>query len=213
MKFSFGGANLFGGSTADEAVDLVKYGEELGYETAWFSDNVRDPYAVMSAAATTTSKIKLGVGVTDPFKRHPLIAARSIATVDELCRKRAILGLGTGAYLETLRYYGISEKEWRNTGYARVSEMIKFVRRLFQGQSASGSEFFKTEETRLLINTPRNIPIYVAGSGPKILEVAGQLADGVIIWAAEPKFLTSFLKYVRNGAEKAGRSMDSIDVV
>src|SRR5579872_5774746 len=100
MKFGFSGGNL--STNIDsyfDVVSIVKYGEELGYDTAWISDRIRDAYVTMTACAQATSLIRLCTGVVSPFMRHPVANARSFATLDEICNGRQAMSFGAGNHL------------------------------------------------------------------------------------------------------------------
>src|SRR5579875_3144441 len=211
MKFGFSGVNL---STNVEhysdVVSVVKYGEELGYDSAWLSDRVRDTYVNLTACALATSRIRLLTGVINPYTRHPVINARAIATLDELSNGRMAMGLAVGNMVEMTKDLGFQTK----AGYERVRELGIISRRLFSGESVTfEGKFFQIHDVKLGMKCRSNIPIYVAGSGPKIMEVAGEVGDGAIIPYTDPKVIEHAKNSVRIGAEKAGKKLDSIQLV
>ena len=211
MKFGFSGVNL---STNVEhytdVVSVVKYGEELGYDSAWLSDRVRDTYVNLTACALATKKIRLATGVINPYTRHPVINARAVATLDELSNGRMAMGLAVGNMVEMTRDLGFPEK----AGYERVREVGLIARRLFSGESFSfEGKYFQIHEVKLGMKCRSDIPIYVAGSGPKIMEVAGEVGDGAIIPYTDPKVIEHAKNSVRAGAERAGRKFENIKLV
>ena len=97
----------------DRHVELVQLAEELGFDCAWIPDQTfyRDPYVVLAALARATSTIALGVGVTNPFTRHPAMTARAIASVEELAPGRVALGVGAGNVRELLAPLGLPSSD------------------------------------------------------------------------------------------------------
>ena len=211
MKFGFSGVNL---STNVEhytdVVSVVKYGEELGYDSAWLSDRVRDTYVNLTACALATKKIHLATGVINPYTRHPVINARAVATLDELSNGRIAMGLAVGNMVEMTRDLGFPAK----AGYERVREVGLIARRLFSGETFSfEGKYFQIHDVKLGMKCRSDIPIYVAGSGPKIMEVAGEVGDGAIIPYTDPKVIEHAKNSVRAGAERAGRKFENIKLV
>jgi len=190
--------------------------ESLGYTHAWLDDSqmlFSDPYISLALAAERTSSIRLGVGVTNPSTRTPAVTANAIATVNRLAPGRVTLGIGTGN--TALRAMGLPA--------ARIAELathIDVVRGLLMGAGArhtvKGAErdifFISPEQGWIDISTP--IPIWVAGSGPRVLRLAGERGDGVILFGTvDPELLQSAISHVRRGAVLAGRRMEDIPVM
>lgn len=191
----------------------VTHAEKNGFTHAWLYDSqmlFSDPYASLSLCAVNTSKIKLGTGVTNPESRIAPVTACSIATVNELAPGRTILGIGTG---NTAR---------RTVGMpaARLDSLrnhVSVVRDLLNRKTTDYSEGARHRKIRFLnpdgdwYNIKTDIPIYVAASGPKSLQLAGEIADGIILFGAVSPMLIDFvMQHVRIGAERAGRDADSI---
>lgn len=211
MKFGFCGVNL---STNVEhysdVVSVVKYGEELGYDMAWLSDRVRDTYVNLAACAFATSKIRLATGVINPYTRHPAINTRAIATLDELSNGRMSMGIAVGNMVEMTKDLGFPAK----AGYDKVREVGQIARRLFSGETVTfHGKHFELNDVKLGMKCRPNIAIYVAGSGPKIMEVAGEVGDGAIIPYTDPKVIEHAKTSVRVGVERAGKKMDSMRLV
>lgn len=197
-----------------EVVDLVQRGEALGYRGAWLPDQTfhRDPFAMLSLAASNTERIRLGLGITSPFTRLPAQIARGAATVDEISGGRFRLGLGVGNSAHVLAPLGIRAR--RSVG--RLRDAITIIRLLIRGESV---EFEGDEDTlrgvRLDFAPLRaEIPIYLGTRGPQTLALAGEIADGVLM---ESLFNAGGLPFafesLRNGAARSGRSLDAFDAV
>ena len=208
MRFDVGIVN---NQPVPDVVRQAQLAESLGYETVWITDShliCRELWVTLTACALATTRVKLGPGVTVPHTRHWSVAASAIATLDELAPGRIVLGIGTGgSSAETM---GLSVQ--RAARLATLDTMVTSIRRLLAGQSApldSGME------SRLAwLGAPRPIPIYVAGSGPRMLEAAGRLGDGVIMYAGtDPAILKAGLACVARGAVQQKRALADLDVV
>lgn len=211
MKFGFSGVNLSTNvAHYTDVTSVVKYGEELGYDSAWLSDRVRDTYVNLTACALSTTRIKLLTGVINPYTRNPVINARAVATLDELSNGRMGMGIAVGNMVEMTRDLGFETKG----GHERVREVGIIARKLFQGESVTfEGKYFKLHDVKLGLNTRPDLPIYVAGSGPKIMEVAGEVGDGAIIPYTDPKVIEHAKASVRAGAEKVGKRLDDVTLV
>jgi len=211
LKFGFSGVNL--STNVDhynDVVSVVKYGEDLGYDSVWLSDRVRDTYVNLTAVALATSKIHLSTGMINPFTRHPVINARAIATLDELSNGRMGMGVAVGNMVEMTKDLGFET----SSGYARVREMVTISKRLYAGETVTfEGKYFKIHDVKLGMKCRPDIPIYVAGQGPKIMEVAGELSDGAIIPYTDPAVMDHAKKSIRAGADRAGRKFDSVSLV
>lgn len=211
MRFGVCGVNL--STNVDhisDVVSVVRYAEELGFDTAWLSDRLRDTYVNLTACAIATSKIRLAPGMINPFTRHPVINARAIATLDELSNGRMAMGFAAGNMVEMTKDLGFETKG----SYARVREACTIARRLFRGETVTfEGTHFKVHDIKLGLRPPHDIPIYIAGQGPRILEVAGEVADGAIIPYTDSKVVELAKNSVRAGAEKAGRKLENLKLV
>jgi 5,10-methylenetetrahydromethanopterin reductase len=196
-----------------ETVRLATLCEDLDYDVVWLPDQSfhRDPFVTLAMIGHQTSRIKVGLGVTNPYSRHPAQIARAIATVDEVSCGRAVLGLGAGNKKMFLDKLGIPQD--RPTAKVRASVLA--IRRLLAGECVtSESPDLTLREVELEFPARAEIPIYVASRAPRMLALAAEVADGVI---AEALFTPGGIRYVREriavGAEAAGRSCDSVDAV
>jgi len=188
--------------------DDAALAEKRGFTHAWLYDSqmlASDVYCAMTLCAIKTKKIFIGPGVTNPSSRIAPMTACSIATVNQLAPGRTILGIGTG---NTAR---------RTLGMpaARLSELrehVEVCRGLLQGKTVPYQEGDRRRMIKFLnpnagwINIKKKIPIYISASGPKTLELAGEIADGVILFGTvSPSLIDYVMGHVRAGAERAGR--------
>lgn len=179
--------------------------EAAGLDFMWMPDTPmlagrwRDVYAHMTCAAMTTSHLRLGPGVTNPLTRHPIVTASSILTVDEASDGRADLVAGTG-YSSA---YIIGRKAATRANMRAATDLWRSI---FQGN--------RTELGGLEIelDPPRpHVPIYLAASGPKMLELAGEIADGVLIMVGTaPGTVAWALEHVDIGVKRAGRQRQDV---
>lgn len=195
-------------------VDLVLHAEDIGFDYAWIPDQTfyRDPYVILTALALETRKIKLGLGVTNPYTRHPAMAGRAIATVAECAEGRVALGVGAGNVRELLRPLGIPFER----PASRCKEMVQLVRFELDENSAADTfvgDFYKMEGAHLEFGVGARVPVYLAGRGPRVLHAAGEVADGVLIGGlCSPAGITYALDCVRRGGVAAGRDVTGMDI-
>ncbi|MCS3901927.1 5,10-methylenetetrahydromethanopterin reductase [Methanococcus voltae] len=180
----------------------VKLAEDNGFEFCWITDhyNNRNVYMTLGAIASATNKIKIGPGVTNPYVRSPAIAASAMATLDELSGGRATFGIGPGDKA-TFDALGI---EWTKP-VGTVKKAIAEMRELLAGKRLESG-------AQLAIKPSEEIPIYLGAQGPKMLETAGAIADGVLINASNPKDFEAAVPLIKKGAEEAGKTMADVDV-
>jgi len=158
------------------AADAARRAEELGFGSVWLADHYfhRDVSTALALMMAATKRVRLGTAVMSPFLRHPTLLASLAATLREIGPDRFVLGLGTGGY-EFAGEMGISMR--RPLRITR--ETVQIVRELSQGRAdVTGETFSATGST--LRWPAADGPLYLAARGPKMLELAGQIADGVI---------------------------------
>ena len=185
-----------------QVIELGKQAENLGFEKFWVMDEglaTSDVYIALTAIAQQTSSIMLGTGITNPYTRHPAVTAASIATLDELTGGRAMLGIGAGGSL-TLDPLGIE----RRKPLTAVKEMIKVVRALYRGETVTyKGDMVSLVEARIDYARPA-IQIWVAGRGPKMLAMGGEMADGVALSTIHKDLIQENIDLIKKGASSAG---------
>jgi 5,10-methylenetetrahydromethanopterin reductase len=190
--------------------------EAAGFDHVWTLDSpllagrLLDPYLALGACAATTARARLGVAVTNPFIRHPIATAAAILGLDDLSGGRAILGLGSGD--SAMRTLGLAAADDVGTHAGRrrqLRETVEMLAAVFAGKSVSfGPRAFQLETAR------RPIPIYVAATGARMLELAGAVADGVIFQVGvEERCVAWAIERIHAGARGAGRDPARVDVV
>ena len=189
----------------DRIAEEALLAERLGFDSVWCPDSQllwRDPFAALSVAALRTSRIGLGVAVTNTVARHPSVVAASARTVSELAPNRFVLGIGSGD--SSVFPVGL-----RRPSLATLRERIEIIRRLLDGDRCE----FEGNVVQLH-GQPHPCPIYMAASGPRALELAGEVGDGVILLSGvSEQHLRAALARVDHGRERAGRHTGAFDVV
>ena len=189
-----------------ELVALAEEIERMGYRYLWVNDErlERDAFTVLAAMSQRTERIRVGPGVTNPYSRHPALIATATATLDELSGGRAVLGLGAGG--TNHRALGIERK----SPVTALRDSVELIRGLWAGSTITvEGTVVRAREARLDFAAPRpRIPIYVGGRGPRVLELAGEIAEGVIVGnVATLEGWSYALDRVAAGAARAGRDV------
>jgi 5,10-methylenetetrahydromethanopterin reductase len=197
-----------------EGLDYVKYAEEKGFEAVWQAESrlVRDAIVPMAAYAAVTEKIKVGSGVINNWTRNIGLLAATFLTLDDLAPGRIICGIG--AWWDPLaKNVGINRKK----PLTAMRETVEVVRRLLNLERVTfHGEFHHVEGVELDIvhgrREPRQIPIMIGATGPKMMELTGEIADGAVLnYCVPPEYNDRAMELLKKGAKKAGRSLDEID--
>jgi 5,10-methylenetetrahydromethanopterin reductase len=204
------GVVLQGAYEPDLFREMASEIEQLGFEHLWLTDSslhARNCYAYLTLAAGATRTLRLGTAVTNPITRHPAITAAAAATVDEISHGRFVLGIGAGD--RPLLALGA-----RPSSLATLRAAIGSIRDLWNGERVTvDDEGFRLVDAHLRFDARADIPIYVSASGPKTLELAGAIADGVILLVGLfPESLAWALDHVDRGAAAAGRPRPHVAV-
>lgn len=179
--------------------------EAAGFEAAWLPDSQLlwgDVWSTLALAATATQRIALGPGVTNLQTRHPSVTAAAAATLDRLAPGRVRLGVGSGD--SALKTVGLSPSR-----LARMREQSALLRKLLAAEPAT----IESREVRVRAATGAAVPLYLAATGPKALELAGEIADGVLVLAGfSPELIERAVARVAAGAARGGRGLGELDV-
>lgn len=202
--------------TPQRVAESARLAEEKGFDFVWTMDSqllgwrLLDPFVCLSACVQSTRRVRLGIAVSNPFTRHPAVIACAMLSLDQLSGGRSVLGMGTGG--SALRTIGSPLAKMEGTNRERrkaLKEAVQFLDALFSGEEASFQGVPMKAEV-----AHREIPIYLSASGPKMLELAGELASGVIIQTGIERRCVEFaLEHIKRGAKKAGRSLRDLDLV
>ena len=183
-------------------VDWVAHAESLGFGGVWVADSqsvFRDAFMALTLFADRTSRMELATGVTNVVTRHPAVLAHSFATLDEYSGGRAVLGTGVG----DSAIHTIGEKPAK---LKRMEYVIEVLRRLLAGEEVD----YDGRNIRVSW-PPRKVPVVIACTGPRSLQMAGRIADGVLFQVgADPDLVRYAKKNIGIGAAQAGRNLSDI---
>jgi 5,10-methylenetetrahydromethanopterin reductase len=199
---------VFSNQAVPTVVELVKLGEELGFDSAWLLDSQlvgREAFVAMTACALNTRRIKIGPGVTHTVTRHPSVIASGFASLVEVAPERINLAIGFGD--SAIR--GLGGKPAK---LAKYKEDFEVIRRLLAGERIP----YNGREIKLAWSDPaltRRIPIYaVPGSGPKGLALGGELGQGVVLHC-EVDEIGEKLNHIAEGAARIGKNLKDLRII
>jgi 5,10-methylenetetrahydromethanopterin reductase len=187
-------------------IRLIQDVEAAGFDGAGILDSqllCRDTYVTMGLAATQTSRLTLFPAVTNPFTRHASVLAGAMQTVEEIAPGRLKFVIGTG-------YTSASTIGRQPATLAQMRACITTVKALLAGDTVD----FQGTPGRLGYASGRHIPVLMAASGPKAVELAGEIADGVILLVGyTPGIVDAVLARLERGARRAGRRLDDLEII
>jgi len=205
------GAFIGTGRELEPALERVRLAESLGYESVYVTHiAARDSLTVLTRYATVTERIRLGTGVLPIFSRTPASCAQTAATIDEISGGRMVLGLGVS--------HRLTVENWFDSEITKpVTQMREYagiVRAVLRGEEAPEGEFFNSKFAFMGYPPRPGLPIYIAALSPKMLQLAGEIGDGVMLWLCNPDYIReTVIPEVTKGRERAGKSMEGFDVV
>lgn len=197
-----------------EGMKLAQYAEQKGFEAVWQAESrlVRDAIVPMAAFAAVTERIKVGSGVINNWTRNIGLLAMTFLTLDDLAPDRIICGIG--AWWDPLAAnVGIH----RRKPLLAMRETIEVMRRLLNMENVTfEGEFHRVKGIELDVvhgrRQPRNVKIMIGATGLKMMELAGEIGDGVVLnYCVPPEYNDQALEALKAGAERAGRPLDEID--
>lgn len=197
-----------------DGLEYVRYAEEKGFEAVWQAESrlVRDAIVPMAAYAAVTEKINVGSGVINNWTRNIGLLASTFLTLDDLAKDRIICGIG--AWWDPLaKNVGID----RDKPLTAMKETVEVLKRLLSMERVTfHGEFVHVDGIELDVvhgrTEPRNVPIFIGATGPKMMELTGEIADGVVLnYCVPPEYNHQALDMLRIGAKKANRTFDDID--
>ncbi len=187
-------------------VELMQLAEQHGFDYGWTYDSHvlwQEPYPLLTLAAMNTERIHLGLNVTNPGTREPTVTASAFATLQDVSNGRMIVGIGRGDSARRV----IGQQPVR---VAEFEAACRMMRDLMNGRPVRWND---TDIELQWAKGRAEIPLYIAGYGPKVLSIAGRVADGVIIQLADPEIVEWIVGQVRAAAEAAGRDSSDVKVV
>ena len=200
----------------DSGAELREYGriaEDNGFNSLWVTERYfhEETFSLLGFLAAATQRIKLGVGVVNPYTRNPALLAMASATLDRLSGGRFVLGLGRSEKAVIQDKMGIPYGDSRTA----LVETVSHLRQLFAGERVTTKGGRNTLQAVKLATMPiqPRLPIYLAGIGTKGLRVVGEIADGVVLNAyVPPAYVRYAVAEIRTAAIAAGRDPNAIDI-
>lgn len=203
LQFGIG----FENADARRQIEYARLAEELGFAACWVPEDYffRGAFTIASALACSTSRIRIGLGVVNPFTRHPALIAMEFAALTELAPGRTILGIGAGvkAWIDQM---GLAAPR----PGAAIEEAVEVIRRLLRGEKVTfAGKVFHTDRIGLSFKSPQaEIPIYLGVLGARNLAMAGRIADGVMLSAlTSPAYARFAVEKIQAAAQSAGRKL------
>ena len=197
-----------------DGLDYVRYAEQRGFEAVWQAESrlVRDAIVPMAAYAAVTERLKVGSGVINNWTRNIGLLAATFLTLDDLAPDRIICGIG--AWWDPLaRNVGIERKK----PLLAMRETVTVLRRLLNMERVTfHGEFVHVEGIELDVvhgrREPRHVPILIGATGDQMMEMTGEIADGVVLnYCVPPEYNIKALELLEKGLRKAGRKLDDLD--
>jgi len=190
--------------TVERIIALTRQAEAAGFEYGWIFDSHvlwLEPYPLLTLMATNTKKMRLGTCVTNPATRDITVTSSLFATLNLISGGRMDLGIGRGD--SSRRVLGK-----KPVTSANLEESVQAFRALTAGKETE----YDGRPTRLTWATG-SPPVWIAGYGPKVLDLAGRIADGVILQFADPDLIAWCMTFVKKGAEASGRDPRKIEIM
>jgi len=197
-----------------DGMKLAQYAEKHGFEAVWQAESrlVRDAIVPMAAYAAVTERIKVGSGVINNWTRNIGLLAATFLTLDDLAPDRIICGIG--AWWDPLaKNVGVE----RRKPLLAMRETVEVMRRLLAMENVTfEGEFHQVKGIELDVvhgrREPRQVPIMIGATGMQMMELAGEIADGVVLnYCVPPEYNDPALEHLRLGAQRAGRDFDTVD--
>jgi 5,10-methylenetetrahydromethanopterin reductase len=197
-----------------EGMEYVRYAEEHGFEAVWQAESrlVRDAIVPMAAFAAVTDRIHVGSGVINNWTRNAAVVAATFSTLDDLAPGRILCGIG--AWWEPLASkVGVD----RRKPLKAMRELVQVIRRLLAMETVSyEGEFIQLSDVEIDIvhgdRSPKKVPIYIGATGDQMLELGGEIADGVLLnYLVSPQYNQRALEHIERGARRSGRRLEDVD--
>ena len=198
--------------TLDESINRARIVEKYGYESLWTTQlpTARDASLVLAAYASATQRVKLGTGILPIYTRHPTAMVQLAATLDELSGGRFILGLGVSHRVTVEGMWGLRLE----SPVEAMREYLTIVRTTLRDGACSFEGKHFTARWSYLGPRREDMPIMISALNPRMLELAGELADGVVLYMCAPGYIREHvMPHLRIGRQRAGRSMEGFEIV
>ncbi|HXA54430.1 MAG TPA: LLM class flavin-dependent oxidoreductase [Solirubrobacteraceae bacterium] len=195
----------------ESAIERVQLAESLGYESVYVTHIAGwESLTVLTAYAAATREIRVGTGVVPIYSRTPVTMAQTAATIDELSGGRLTLGLGVSHRVVVENWHGQSIDH----PVREMREYVAIVRAILRGEDPPPGEKWRSAFRLVGLDPRPQLPIYIAALSPAMLRLAGEVADGVLLWLCCPDYIRDVvIPEVTKGRERAGHTLKGFDIV
>ncbi len=214
------GLIFLGAPSVPELVELAREAEARGFDSIWMAETriTRDAIVPLTAIAAATDRVRVGTGIINVYTRGPVLIAITFIGLDEIAPGRVVMGLGTGSPL-VLAPQGVPFER----PLTRLREYCEVMRPLMRGETVSyDGETVRLDGARIedllseadaAASPARAIPLYLGVTGPKALELSGELADGVLLNVCLPvSYVERAMELIERGARRSGRTVEDLEV-
>ena len=200
-------------ASAAEITRCARLADGAGFGSFWVLEDpfFRGAFSLAAAVAGRTESLRVGISGVNPYTRHPSVSAMEFGTLDEISGGRGVLGIGAGVRFWIREHLHLG---WEKPGRA-IREAVDVIRRLLRGERVTcrGEIFQLTDAALNFVPPRRNPPIHLGVVGPQNLQMAGAIADGVILSTlSSPEYVRFAREQVRLGAEQVGRPLEGFEV-
>ena len=206
------GINVMGYPGDWNPIDNAIQAEAEGFESIWMTDGNGRMDALTAAAAigARTSRVRIGLGIVPVFNRPPAVLAASAVALSHVAPDRVVLGVGSSSQTMIERWYGMEFTR----PLTRVRETVELMRHMFTGErTAYDGKTVRSHGFRLTSHLKGGMPIYIAALRPGMLELAGEIGDGVVLNLTPSELLPRVLEHVDTGAKRSGRRVEDLEIV
>lgn len=193
-----------------QLIELARLAEARGFDSVWVPEGSgKEAFSQLTAYALSTQRVHLGTGIATIYSRSPSLLAMTAGTLDLISGKRAVLGLGIGHRQGVEQGHGVAfGKPLR-----RMREYVATVRAILRGEDIPEATQVPVKRFRLeFAPARRDLPIFIAALGPQMCQLAGEIADGVLMNWATPSYVQEAIANVRKGAERVGRNPEEVEI-
>jgi F420-dependent oxidoreductase-like protein len=199
------------GTSLERALERVKLADSLGFQSA-FTTHIAgaESLTLLSAYAVATERIRVGSGVVPIYTRTPATMAQTAATIDALSGGRFTLGLGVSHRPVVEGWHG----QTIDRPVGEMREYVTIVRAILRGEDPPAGDKWRTSFHLAGLEPRPELPIFIAALSPRMLRLAGEIADGVILWLCNPNYIRdAVVPEVTKGRERAGKTLDGFEIV
>ncbi|MBI4082055.1 MAG: LLM class flavin-dependent oxidoreductase [Candidatus Lambdaproteobacteria bacterium] len=193
-------------------VERARWAEQQGFHSVWLTDGggKLDALTLAAAVATQTSRVRICTGIVPVYTRPPAVFATTALALSHLAPGRFVLGLGASSHAMIEGWYGTPFVKPRT----RVKETVLLVRRMLAGEKIESfqGETLSTRGFKLATAPSGPVPIYMAALRPRMLELAGEIADGVVLNLVPVEALPRVLEHIDVGAMRSGRRVEDLEI-